>query len=62
MTMGDNLIMRHTDFYINPTQEQLEELERELDMYLQKHLISAYTRKYILKKAKEYLEDISNES
>lgn len=59
--MSDNLTIRHTDFYINPTQEQLEELERELDMYLQKHLISAYTRKYILKKAKEYLDDNGKE-
>lgn len=53
--------MAHTDFYINPTEEELIKLERELDRYLLDNLITRETFTFVIKKCKEYLRDVGNE-
>lgn len=56
-----NAIIQQADFYINPTQEELDKLTRELDSYLLQNLINTSTYEFVIKKAKEYLKDVGNE-
>lgn len=59
--MPTSLILKQSDFYNNPSQESLDDLKRELEIYLNNGLTDVSTANYILVKCEEYLRELKDE-
>ena len=60
VTMTD-VLMKSSEFYVNPCKQTLDELEYSLGIYLREGLTTVEVKNQVIKMAKKYLKDIENE-
>ena len=50
--------LKHENFYSEPTKENLDKLEKSLQCALNEHIINIELHRHVMKKAKEYYDEM----